>query len=62
MAWDTMWKIGPEWAAQQAKWVSAMAQKGQKVQSWPAGAAGPPPGRQRRAAAAGARLSRSAQG
>ena len=26
VAWVTMWKIGPEWAAQQAKWVTAMAQ------------------------------------
>ena len=25
VAYETMWKIGPECAAQQAKWVSAMA-------------------------------------
>ena len=25
IAWVTMWKIGPEWAAQHAKYVSAMA-------------------------------------
>jgi len=26
MAWVTMWKMGPEWAAQQAKCVSPIAQ------------------------------------
>src|SRR3990172_1423287 len=33
MAWETMWKSGPEWAVQQAKWVSEMAQKGQERQT-----------------------------
>src|SRR5437879_10841911 len=28
MAWETMWKMGPECAAQQAKWVSPMAHTG----------------------------------
>ena len=33
MAWETMWKIGPECAAQHPKWVNTMAQKGHRVKT-----------------------------
>src|SRR3970282_660308 len=36
MAWATMWKMGPEWAAQQAKWVSAIVQNGPLLSAVPA--------------------------
>ena len=35
MAWETMWKIGPECAAQQAKCVSAIAQNCGARSTWP---------------------------
>ena len=62
MACETMWKIGPECAAQQAKCVRAIAQKVLDVQSaWDVRAGGGPC-REGDAAAAGARLRRNAAG
>ena len=46
IAWLTRWNRGPEWAAQQQKCVSAMAQNGQAAQ-------GPPPPADRVARALG---------
>ena len=47
MAWVTRWKIGPEWAAQHAKCVNAIAQNGPLRKMAPAlnapGAEGCPP-------------------
>ena len=47
IAWVTMWKIGPACAAQQAKWVSAIAQNCGARSTWAVaksrcGAAAPP--------------------
>ena len=61
MAWETMWKIGPECAAQHPKWVNTMAQKGQRAKTLRARAGRPaqaeawvrPPARSLRSKAAG---------